>query len=170
MIRRGILCEFLSQQSCDYAVDIFSFNLIFSPFFSFNFTPQGLCIFFSLWYLAVELQGAASSCAEVRYAAGSTYSSSHSGNNALFDLRDIVCQHKKCFTLHASCALTASWPEDLTCIQLHKLYIAQAGRGATAGLEIKPLHSERAESCNKTCSFHSKGFPELGSSSQMLKA
>lgn len=46
MIRSGILCEFLSQQSCDYTVDIFSFNLIFSPFFPLISLLKACAFFF----------------------------------------------------------------------------------------------------------------------------
>lgn len=87
IFRKRMLWEFLSQLSHDYAVGIF-FSLI-------SFTKSCAC--FPLWYLPEELQGAASFYAEVRHAADSTYSSPHSGNSALFDLRDIVCQHKKVF-------------------------------------------------------------------------
>lgn len=55
MIRSGILCEFLSQQSCDYAVDIFSFNLIFSPFFSLHvFFPLILLLKFCAFFLPCD--------------------------------------------------------------------------------------------------------------------
>lgn len=119
IFRRRVLYDFRSQQSCEYAVDIF-FPLI---------SLLKFCAYFSQWCLWVELQGAASSCAEVRYAAGSTYSSSHSGNMPSLIWEILSASTKKCFSLHPSCALTVSWPEDLTCIQLHKLYIAQKGRG-----------------------------------------
>lgn len=119
IFRRRILCEFLSQLSCDYTVDIFF--LLISLIKS--------CVCDSWQWNSKELQ-ALSGMLQTAHILLLTQEIVPS---LIWEIRSAYI--KKCFSLHASCALTVSWPQDLTCTQLHRLYIAQKGRGVYSRAE-----------------------------------
>lgn len=121
------------------------------------------CACFSLWSLAVELQGAVKGqeCCRQTHC-------SPCGSRALFDLRYCLPAWSSVSVL----TLAVLWllTEGSTCTQLHRLNMAQKGRGVCS--RAKELTSKSRNTCelHKTGSSPCKFFSELGSSSPMLKA